>query len=86
MNVRDHVLRHLADIVREHSPESLPESLTDEMGLDEFWLDSVAFVTLISRLERAVGYIPPPILEGTLYPNTVGELVAMYEDAAREAA
>lgn len=82
MNVRDDVLKHLAAIIKEHSPESLPESFTDEMRLDEFWLDSVAYVTLISRLEKAVGYIPPPILEGTLYPNTIEELVAMYEDAA----
>lgn len=84
MNVRKTVLKHLAAIVGEHSPVPFPDDITDDTMLDEFWLDSVAFAALISALENELGFVPTDILEGAFYPETMGELVTMYEETAKE--
>ena len=34
---------------------------------------------LLTGIEKDVGYIPRAILEGDLYPKTLGELVSAYE-------
>ena len=81
MNIREIVLKHLANIVTEHSPVPFPDDVTDDTMLDEFWLDSVAFAALISALEGEVGFVPTDILEGAFYPESIGELVKLYEDS-----
>ena len=57
---------------------SFPDAIDDD---DEgsFGLDSAAFMTLLAEIEEVVGYIPSAILEGDLYPETFGELVAAYD-------
>ena len=47
--------------------------------MDSIGLDSAAFMTLLAEIEEVVGYIPSAILEGDLYPETFGELVAAYD-------
>jgi len=41
MNIRDVVLRHFAAIVAESSPVPFPDTVTNDMKLDEFWFDSM---------------------------------------------
>lgn len=79
MNVRDIVQTRLAAAVAEHSPMPFPESIDDDDELDVFGLDSLAFMGLLTAIEKDVGYIPRTILEGDLYPETFGELVSAYD-------
>lgn len=78
MSIRDIVQEKLAAVVGENSPVDFPDSIDDDDLLEDFWLDSVAFAELLTRIEGEVGYIPAPILEGDLYPETFGELVGAY--------
>ena len=55
-----------------------PEAIDDDDELDIFSLDSLAFMGLLTAIEKDVGYIPSVILEGDLYPETFGELVSAY--------
>ena len=84
MSIREIVLQELATLVEEFSPMPFPDDVTDETQLDEFWLDSVAFMTLITNLEERLGMIPPAIMQGEFIPKTVGEFVAMYAEAVPE--
>ena len=78
MNMRDLVFSKLAAIVAENSPIPLPDTIDDDDLLDTYGLDSAAFMSLLAAIEDEVGYIPAAILEGDLYPETFGELVAAY--------
>ena len=80
MNIRAIILEQLAEIVTEFSPLSFPDNVTDETVLADFWLDSIAFVALISNLEDVLGYIPTAITEGEFDPKTVGDFVALYTE------
>ncbi len=42
------------------------------------WI-SLAFMGLLTAIEKDVGYIPRAILEGDIYPETFGELVSAYD-------
>ena len=79
MNIRNIVLNRLEEAVTEHSPMKFPEEIDDDIELDIFTLDSLAFMGLLTSIEKDVGYIPRAILEGDLYPETFGELVSAYE-------
>ncbi|MEP0942783.1 MAG: hypothetical protein ABJH63_01555 [Rhizobiaceae bacterium] len=79
MSVRETVQKRLAEAVAEHSPMPFPESIDDDDELDIFSLDSLAFMGLLTAIEKDVGYIPSAILEGDLYPETFGELVSAYD-------
>lgn len=78
MNIREIVQTHLSAVISESSPVPMPDEISDDAFLEDFWLDSIAFVALLDRIEKEVGYIPPDILEGALYPRTFGELVSAY--------
>ena len=81
MDLRNIVLARLEKAVAEHSPMPFPQDMEDEDELDVFGLDSLAFMGLLTGIERDVGFIPRAILEGDLYPETFGELVSAYEKA-----
>lgn len=78
MEIRELVLAKLAEAVAAHSPMPFPGEMDDDDELDIFGLDSLAFMGLLTSIEKEVGYIPRAILEGDLYPETFGELVAAY--------
>ena len=61
--------------------DSLPSTHFDDDELDVFGLDSLAFMGLLTGIEKDVGFIPRVILEGDMYPETFGELVSAYEKA-----
>ena len=72
MTMREIVVKHVAEVVEAHSSVPFPDDVTDETRLADLWLDSVAYTDLISRLEEAVGYIPPVILEGAFFQRPLG--------------
>lgn len=80
MNIREIVLGHLATVVTERSPLPFPTEVDDEMLLDDFWLDSIAFTGLVTSIEADVGFIPTEILRGVSFPETIGDLVEVYEE------
>ncbi len=53
--------------------------LTDDLPLLETGLDSLCFAILVSRLEDATGQDPFSTVEASEYPQTVGQLVRLYE-------
>ena len=79
MDIRKIVLNKLEQAVVEHSLMPFPDEMDDDVELDIFGLDSLAFMGLLTSIEKDVGYIPRAILEGDLYPETFGELVSAYE-------
>lgn len=79
MNIRNIIQARLADIVAEHSAMPFPNDIDDDDELDFFGLDSLAFMGLLSAIEKDLGYIPRAMLEGDLYPETFGELVSAYD-------
>ena len=77
MNIAQIVLTELQTIVTEHTPFVIE---VDELTLlEELHLESLAFTSLIVALETRIGFIPSPILQGMDFPESVGELIAMYE-------
>ena len=79
MSIRNIVQSRLAEVVAEHSAMPFPDAIDDDDELDIFGLDSLAFMNLLTAIEKDVGYIPRAILEGDLYPETFGELVSAYD-------
>ncbi len=79
MGTREIVQAKLSAVVAEHSPMPFPETIDDDDELDIFGLDSLAFMSLLTSIEKEIGYIPKAILEGDLYPETFGELVSAYD-------
>jgi len=79
VSIREIVRSKLAAVVAENSLMPFPETLDDDDLLETFGLDSVAFTSLLTQLEEAIGFIPEAILEGEAYPETFGELVQAYE-------
>ena len=79
MDIRTLVQVRLAEAVAEHSAMPFPDAIDDDDELDIFSLDSLAFMGLLTAIEKDVGYIPRAILEGDLYPETFGELVSAYD-------
>lgn len=82
MSIRNIVQTRLAEVVAEHSAMPFPDAVDDDDELDVFGLDSLAFMGLLTAIEKDVGYIPRAILEGDVYPETFGELVSAYDTQA----
>lgn len=83
MDIRQIVYTHLAAVVSESSPAPFPDELSDDVLLEDFWLDSVAFASLFDRIEKEVGYIPSAILEGAFLAETFGELVTAFKNESK---
>ena len=83
MTLREIIIKQLASIVEEYSPVPFPNDVSDDALFDDFWLDSVAYVSLTSRLETELGIVPEEIVSGVAFPETVGEFVELYERASK---
>ncbi|MEP1205833.1 MAG: phosphopantetheine-binding protein [Rhizobiaceae bacterium] len=79
MSIQNIVRTRLAEAVAEHSAMPFPDAIDDDDELDVFGLDSLAFMGLLTAIEKDVGFIPRAMLEGDLYPETFGELVSAYD-------
>ena len=58
--------------------------LTDDLELIQSGLDSLSFAIIVARLENALGLDPFTASEDALFPITFGELVGLYESAAKQ--
>ena len=56
-----------------------------DLPLLESGLDSIGFATVVALLEERLGYDPFLLSDEPVYPTTLGEFVAVYQDAAPEA-
>lgn len=54
----------------------------DDMVLLESGLDSMGFAILVTQLEEELGYDPFVLMDEPVYPQTLGEFVAIYEKFA----
>lgn len=68
--------------VAEASGLSLVENINDNTVLLESGLDSLGFAILVARLEEELGYDPFIMMTEPIYPRTLGELVAIYQEFA----
>ena len=80
MDIRSIILAQLQTTVEQFSMLPFPTVVDDETVLNDFHLDSVAFTNLLVGLEQQFGFIPMGILRGIAFPQTVGELIAAYEE------
>jgi len=78
VDIREIVKHQLSIIVAQNSPVPFPDEIDDDAPLNEFWLDSLSFTSLLVAIEKKVGYMPADIIEGVYFPETFGELVSAY--------
>jgi hypothetical protein len=55
--------------------------LTDDLFLYDSGLDSLCFAILVARLEDITGRDPFGSSQGARFPRTIGEFIALYEEA-----
>jgi len=55
--------------------------LTDDLPLLDSGLDSLCFAILVFRLEDLMGFGPFASAGATRFPRTIGDLVALYDEA-----
>lgn len=80
MDTRSAILAQLKSTVDEFTYIPFPTEVNDEMELDQFGLDSVAFTGLLIGLEEQFGFIPSDIIQSMALPKTFGNLVEAYEN------
>ncbi|MFN4043802.1 acyl carrier protein [Limnobacter sp.] len=76
--MKEKILSLMKEIASE-SDIQLNADISSATVLLESGLDSLGFAILIARLEEELGYDPFTIMAEPVYPQTFGELVAIYE-------
>ena len=64
----------------------LTKALVDDTVLLDSGLDSLGFAILVARLEEELGYDPFVMMDEPVYPQTLGEFLAIYQRFAPAAA
>jgi acyl carrier protein len=82
MEIRSEVVTQFTQVAREQGLELA--RLTDDLELIQSGLDSLSFAIIVARLENALGLDPFTASEDALFPITFGELVGLYESAAKQ--
>ena len=77
MDLRAHIVASLEEIFEEDDLER--PDLTDDLVLLDTELDSLGFAVLVTRLDESLGYDPFSLMEEPVYPETLGEFIAVYE-------
>jgi acyl carrier protein len=82
-NLRDIILTTLRRVADEQGVK-LPDRLPDELVLLESGLDSIGYAILVVELEQRLGF--DPFLESKIpvYPATLGQFIAFYEECQRQ--
>ena len=80
MSVRSTVIGQFKQVAQEQSKRLAP--LTDDLPLLDSGLDSLCFAIIVARLEDKLGIDPLSASEDAVFPVTVGDFVAFYENAA----
>ena len=79
MTIREMVLSEIQKIGVEQQVQLAP--LTDDLSLMESGLDFLGFAILVSRLEDELGFDPFTAADEATYPETIGDLINLYENA-----
>jgi acyl carrier protein len=82
MEIRSEVVTQFTQVAIEQGLELA--RLTDDLELIQSGLDSLSFAIIVARLENALGLDPFSASEDALFPVTFGELVELYENAAKQ--
>ena len=77
-SVREAVIESIKRVA-EQNELTLSENLSDDMALLDSGLDSLGFAIVVVDLEGVLGLDPFVIMEEPVYPNTLGEFIAIYE-------
>ncbi len=77
-DVREVIIESIQRIAEENDLELSP-SLNDDSVLLESGLDSLGFAILVADLEGSLGFDPFVMMDEPVYPNTLGEFVAIYK-------
>jgi hypothetical protein len=80
VSVRSTILSQFEQVAREQHRNLAPPS--DDMALMDSGLDSLCFAIVVARLEDALGFDPFSATEDAQFPVTLGEFIALYEEAA----
>lgn len=79
MSARLMIVEAIEQVAKEQGKKLRP--LTDDMELMESGLDSLCFAILVARLEDAFGFDPFTASDDVEFPVTLGEFLAIYENA-----
>ncbi len=80
MSVRLTIISQIEQVVKEQNRPIVP--LADDLALIESGLDSLCFAILVARLEDRLGMDPFSISDDVAFPETLGEFIGVYENAA----
>ena len=73
------ILSEIRTVAAEQAKPLAP--LTDGLALLDLGLDSLCFAILVARLEDITGCDPFSSAIGSRYPRTIGDLIALYDEA-----
>jgi hypothetical protein len=79
LSLRATILDEIRAVAAEHGKDCPP--LTDDLPLHDSGLDSLCFAILVVRLEDITGRDPLGSGEEARFPRTIGEFIALYEEA-----
>jgi hypothetical protein len=79
MSLRATILKEI-ETVAANQKKTLPP-LADGLALNDSGLDSLCFAILVARLEDITGRDPLSEAQDGQFPRTIGEFVALYEEA-----
>jgi acyl carrier protein len=79
MSIKAAILDEIRTVAASHRIALAP--LTDDLFLYDSGLDSLCFAILVARLEDITGRDPFGEAQDGQFPRTIGEFVALYEEA-----
>jgi hypothetical protein len=79
MSLRATILKEIETVAAQQNKTIAP--LTDAIPLNDTGLDSLCFAILVARLEDITGRDPLSEAQGGQFPRTIGEFLALYEEA-----
>ncbi len=79
MSLRETIVDEIRCVAAKQNKTLAP--LTDDLALQDSGLDSLCFAIIVARLEDITGRDPLGSAEVVRFPHTLGEFVALYEEA-----
>ena len=81
MALRDQILNLFTEVARQQN-KALSRPLQDDLNLMDSGLDSLCLAIIVARLEDTLGVDPFNSGEDVEFPETVGDLIRLYEHAS----
>lgn len=80
MTIRSTIMDVIAEVGQQHDRQLAP--LADDLPLLDSGLDSLCIAVLVAVLDDRLGVAPFATASGGALPVTVGDFIALYENAA----